>query len=787
MADASFVIDIASQVRGVSATTSELDSLAGQLSANGAKAAMFDDALARLSGELESASAATTASNAALADGSAKYARLEKDAVGAAQAVERMDAKLAAARATLNATQVNLASAIDAGAAASEIATLEKAAEKAASKLQRVTAASKGLGAARAASASASAAVRDYAGDLDRLTKEATEAASAQKKLGKTMASTAKLQRRVNDNVGDAATNLSAYRGALGDIGGPVAELGERMLFPAQAFVDLNEKFGRGTAIATVAGFGLVRVATAIITALVAVAAALAAVTIAMVAFAFSASNAARDLALVAEAAEIANPALRGLPFREITNDTGIASARLRELAATLTEAKVSAADLPAALRAAATAENALGAGGADKFIADMRAGKLSVQDFANTVESEFGNVVERKMLGLEAQGARFKRNLSDMFTFDIDPALEGLAVLVSMFDKNSASGKAMRKALSGLMDPIIANAKAAAQVVEAFVLGLLIGATKIYIAVAPAIDAISELLGLEGKEFDLDKALDLAAEAGEALLPVLVVIGAILAAVGVAIGVVLGVILLATGAAIAFGGAVLAAVGVVVGSFVALVAYVGGELYSAFTSTIDLMSSLPAKAGEVGASMAAEFATGLEFLAELPARALQLGTDLIAGLVNGITAGAGAVVSAIVGVASGALNAAARVLGIKSPSTKMYDIGDDTVTGYENALDDGRDGAQAAMAAVVDPVPAQDAAHAAIRPLTLPSVEAASAALPPRAGASASPAASAASSTDTKTTTIYIERVEVPMRTDSGAENFLEWAEGLALQGAAA
>lgn len=716
MADAAYVIEIASQVSGVGATTSELDLLASALDGSGANAAFFDDALATLAAQLNAAKGASAAANAALTQGQEHYAVLEKAAVKAAQGVERM------------------------------------------------APASRGYGAAEAAAAAAEGAARAYAGELDNLERAAEDAAASQAKLESTMAATAKVQQRVNDKLGDAATNFSTFRGALGNIGGPLGEFAQKLTTPGQAFVDLNQRFGKGTAIAMVAGFGLARVGAAVIGVFVKMAAAVAVVTAAIVGSAFAASNAARKVALVHEAAAIATPALAGIPWREITNATGLADDALSALAKALVEAKVSAADLPTALRAAATAEAALGAGGAASFIADMKAGKLSAAEFADTIETKFGGVVARQLLGIEAQGARFKRNVGELFEFDIDPALQGLSVLVGLFDKNSSSGKAMRAALTGIMDPIIDNAKAAGYAIEAFVLGLMISGLEIYIALKPVIDSVEELLGIDTSGWDFADVLDAAATAGEIALPVFLILGVVLGVLGAAILAVIAVLAGMSAVFMLVPVAITAAVWAVGAAVIGLYMHVSGAVNAAIVVVI----------GAAGRFMSA---CG----------------DMVAGLVAGIKAAAPKVLAAITGVVGSAVAAAKSALGINSPSTVMRDevganLGDGVVVGVKSRTN----AAHAAIAELTDP--SANAAHAAVVAIPAPQVNAAHAAIAERTDPSAatSPGASTHTSTvsttsnkSNATTSIVIERLELPNVTDRAA--FLAWLEGLALQGAAA
>ena len=395
MADAQFVIDITAGVSGATATTAQVDKVADSMMGVGVNATAFDDALAKLSGDLAAAKSATAEANSALAEGRSRYSELEQAAIKTSKQVERLEQKSKkdarsreAAQKEMISAQGRLDAALSSGAGEGEIKKLEAATEKAAKSLERASRSAVGLRAAKASASSAASAISAYSGTLSRLEKEAKQAAAAQGKLETQIESVGRVQKRVNDRLGDAATNLSTFRGALGDIGGPVAEFGERLMFPAQAFVDLNEKFGRSTAIATVAGFGLVRVVTAAATAFAAVTAAIGAAVIGLGVFALKASNAARSLRLNREAAEILTPALKGIPWGDITDSTGLAEDQLRSLSMSLVDAKISAADMPTALEAIAKAEAVLGSEGAKKFAADMLKGKEAVEAFSRRVDS---------------------------------------------------------------------------------------------------------------------------------------------------------------------------------------------------------------------------------------------------------------------------------------------------------------------------------------------------------------------------------------------------------------
>lgn len=75
-----------------------------------------------------------------------------------------------------------------------------------------------------------------------------------------------------------------------------------------------------------------------------------------------------------------------------------------------------------------------------------------------------------------------------------------------------------------------------------------------------------------------------------------------------------------------------------------------------------------------------------------------KVGPDLIAGLRNGISSGVNIVWDAIVGLGKKILQWFKDVLGVKSPSTKTYAIGEDTVAGFVNAVKDSIGGVLSAV-----------------------------------------------------------------------------------------
>jgi len=599
VSDAEFAIDIAASMPDGEQTSAELDALTAQLTGAGKDAMAFQRALQQVGGELDAASQAAKIANGALAEGRAEYAALEKEAARLARTLERQEQK---------------------GGATDEM---------------------------RASAAAAAVAVDKYADELARLEREAKAADAAEGKLSSTHKKLGVLQRHVNDRLGDATTRLSTFRGALGDVGGPLGALGEKILFPAQAFVDLREQFGSSRAAAVVAAVGFVALSAAV--ALVTAAAVAAVASIAVLGVRLA--DTARAVGLTRAAFEAAHPALatvRG-DIDALTDSTGLAPDRLRDLALSLTAARVSASELPAALRAAALAESALGQGGAAEYVAQLRAGSLTVRAFARDAEHAFGGIVAQQMLGLESQGARLKRNITGLFSgLDIEPLLAALPTLVDLFDSSTAAGRAVKAAFEGIFQPIIDHAQEALWVVEAFALGFLIAATRLYIGAKPYLDGLKRLLGFD--DTSLADVLGAARAAGALLVPVLVSLGIGFGFVAVALGAI---------AALA------------VAPQLALVALLGA-LADAATAIVTFFQRAW---GDVAKALG-------------PERFAVLGEAIVDGMIAGLLGGNVALAGAVRGLATSAISAAKKALGIASPSKVFAEIGGYTAEGFAAGVD---------------------------------------------------------------------------------------------------
>ena len=114
------------------------------------------------------------------------------------------------------------------------------------------------------------------------------------------------------------------------------------------------------------------------------------------------------------------------------------------------------------------------------------------------------------------------------------------------------------------------------------------------------------------------------------------------------------------------------------------------GQISSFLSSVISSVASWASQMASNAANAASRFGSSLiNGLTSLPGRIVSVGSDIIQGLVNGITGAAGSVVDAIGGVVNDAIGWAKGLLGIASPSKVFKEIGDFTMQGFEEGIND--------------------------------------------------------------------------------------------------
>jgi hypothetical protein len=484
------------------------------------------------------------------------------------------------------------------------------------------------------------AAEVDLRGQLDATTAELAQQAQAASRAATEFASLRDATERVGVDGVKTADGLSKLPGPLGGVSTLAKELQE-------AWTDLSGNLGKFGAAAAIGAVAVVALTAAIAVAVVKTAA-----------WAVGLANARRNLSLTLEAmagSAEGGKALGGV-LTDVSKATELGSDRLLDLSRELKNAGVSATDMPAALKAVALQEAALGdTSGTGALIDSLKEGKTSASAMAAEMEAKFGGVVAKRMLSLESQATTFQRQIGELFGgLNIEPFLEGLKTLVGLFDANTASGRLMSRVFSGIFQPLLDGATGAIPTIEAYILRAMIAAVNFGIQVKRT--AASFSFG-EG-------------EASLTRLPGLIYVGeAAMATLRTTAMVVQGSILM-----------VVAVVSALSSAF-AWLQSAGSTAWDGIKTTFDEV-----KAKFEGFSLS------------------QVASDMIAGLVEGITTGATAVAEALSGVVDGAINAAKAKLGIKSPSKVFMEIGRNTTEGMSMGLDDGADDVRSSMQAVVEP-----------------------------------------------------------------------------------
>ncbi len=250
------------------------------------------------------------------------------------------------------------------------------------------------------------------------------------------------------------------------------------------------------------------------------------------------------------------------------------------------------------------------------------------------------------------ASSANLKKLLDeawgDLFEdIDVAPFMKEVKELFEIFGQGKSSGAALKSGIGGFFKEVLATATKVVPMVKHFLLDLVIYGLKAYIALKPIVKTLSDFAT--------------SATGSKILLTIVKGLAVAFAAVAVVIGVVVAAGLIFVGTLIAFQVALVATVGAIM-LFIA-------EAESALLGWI--------------------------------ASAYTMASDFVSGLVEGITAGAGAVLSAVTGLADGAVGAFTSALGIASPSKVMFGMAGHMTDGVVEGLDDGASDVAAASSGV--------------------------------------------------------------------------------------
>jgi hypothetical protein len=429
-------------------------------------------------------------------------------------------------------------------------------------------------------------------------------------------------------------------------------------------------------------GLGTLGIAGAAIIATVAIAAltiAIVAVIAKLAEFALGAADAARSQGLLLEAASAIgdHPVESYDALAEAVERVGknvpIAQAKVADFAGQLLKAGIAGKDLERALGAVSISESV----GADTtaLIAQFKAAKDSakaIDAIAGKVEGKFGGVVRAQMLGLNVQTTKFKENLAGLFkNVRIEPFLEALSKLLSIFDADTIAGKALQVLAESLLNPIFGMMTKLEPLATNFFKGLIIGALLFTIAVLKVRNAISDAFG-----GDILGGIDLAKVgmyAGVAAAGVLIVVLGTLLAVLSALAISAATFMLPAIIAMAL-----------VGAAIYGAIYVIGLLIGWFKTAYDYISNL-------------DFA--------------ELGYSIVSGLIGGLLKGEQWLIDSVKGLATKAKDTLVSALGIGSPSKVFASLGTFTAQGFAEGIEAGAAPVDSAVGAMVNTEPPSGAA----------------------------------------------------------------------------
>lgn len=539
------------------------------------------------------------------------YKQLETQAMSASKALERSGADIEKLQAAANKAK--------AGGDTAKFAELSSALEEAKAKHTELAAASE----------KAARALTTQQGVVDKLANEFSDL--------KRQEDGAKAS---NENMLKASDGLSKLPGPLREVGAKTKELQE-------GWKALVGSLGKTKAAALVGAAAFALIAVAIVAAAVALGG-----------YILKLGNARRDQMLTMSAMDGIGSAAGKVQqsFVGITRETGVAGERLAELTKELNAAKVPAEDMPAALKALAKQEAALGdTSGTSALIESLKDGKTSVGEMGAAMEKQFGSVARKKALGLDQQMEILKANVSDLFSgVDIEGILKGFSRLIGLLDSSTASGRAIK----AIFDSMFGGLGGADKIFIGIERGILVVMTNVLKAIN-FVRSLGATLGMTGSR-------------GKSSFDMMAVASGIAQAVFYSIAIAVGVV--------AFG------------------IY---ALWSIVEGGLAVWDKLKAKASGALSGIGTWVT---EAIGDLAAKLESLGMDAIAGFVKGLVSGKGAVMSTMSSVVGDAVTASKAKLDSHSPSRVMMDLGLDAGKGLEIGIDKSAVAVEDSMTALVEP-----------------------------------------------------------------------------------
>lgn len=338
-------------------------------------------------------------------------------------------------------------------------------------------------------------------------------------------------------------------------------------------------------------------------------------------------------------------------------------------------------AELQRALEAMAIAGSAGGDEVASAFLKSAEAAKAtggSVDALSAKMKKELGGVAAEQALGLSAQFTKLGENITDIFSgADIEPLLKGIRDLLSIFGQGTDSANSMKAAITAMVNYAIgAFLKTAIAVVK--LITSIRQSTVASFALKTALYAVLVVLALVVAAVVI---LGVAALIAWTLfmLPIFIVIGVVLllwAGIKALWNWLKGITWADVGHAILYAFLI---------PFAPVIL-----LWTAIKALWNKAKGLSWT--DIGNGIKDAFNAALAWMMSLPARFVALAGAIIRGLVSGIKAAGGAVLSALTGVVGSAVDAVKGLLGIHSPSKVFAELGVHTTTGMAQGIDSGAD-----------------------------------------------------------------------------------------------
>lgn len=494
------------------------------------------------------------------------------------------------------------------------------------------------------AASKAARALSDLKAKIDDDTKALSAMQRAMRNLKGASVVNASAVKELGDRIAAQKAKIAQAQGAYLSLGGTFDKVKPKTNQAAGGIEGLLGKLQNLRGL--VAAGGPIAIAImAIVGALGALVGALAAAAVALTRFGIASANARREELLQLEglmtlrnwygiAAGSATELQRSID--DVAASSALARGAINAHAQGLYRAGLRGQALRDTLEALAITESVQGAAGVARWrgrlIAEARAGR-SARALAG-VQSRLGALARRQMLGLDVQSRKLRESFDAIFRdVSIEPFLEGLNEITTLFSQNSVVGRALKTIVDAIFPPMLATLRRLAPVAQAFFEGLVIGALLVTIAVLRARNWLRRTFG-DSELFANIDALKLAMYAGVAAIVLTAAVLGALAATA------------ATLAAPFIAGAV-------------AVVWLGQKL----RALVDWFR-------------ATDFTS--------------LGAAIADGLVAGIRNGVARVTGAVRGLASSAREALAGALQIRSPSRIFAGLGTQIPAGLEQGITAG-------------------------------------------------------------------------------------------------